>query len=156
MGSSPPPQFAHYASAQSTFSPPLIANGNAFLGDVFSSDSTSPNTPISAGFYRLDPGPELVYEYTYDEMKIVLEGDFEIEQVVSEGKGVGEGIGEGELNGNGNWNGEVKEDEEKGKNKAVKAGKGDVFFFPKGVTIRFRTRGGGLAWYCGQRGKDTA
>ena len=33
---------------------------------------------MSAGFYRLEPGPELVYEYTYDEMKIVVDGDFEI------------------------------------------------------------------------------
>lgn len=30
--------------------------------------------PISAGFYRLEAGKELVYPYTYDEMKIILEG----------------------------------------------------------------------------------
>lgn len=35
--------------------------------------------------------------------------------------------------------------------KSVKAGKGDVFFFPKGAKITFRTEKGGLAWYCGQR-----
>ena len=35
--------------------------------------------------------------------------------------------------------------------KRVKAVKGDVFFFPKGVKITFRTEKGGLAWYCGQR-----
>lgn len=33
----------------------------------------------------------------------------------------------------------------------VKAGKGDVFFFPKGAKITFRTEVGALAWYCGQR-----
>ena len=33
---------------------------------------------MSAGFYRLEPGPQLVYEYTYDEMKIVVDGDYEI------------------------------------------------------------------------------
>ena len=33
---------------------------------------------MSAGFYRLEPGPELVYEYTYDEMKIVVDGDYTI------------------------------------------------------------------------------
>ena len=33
---------------------------------------------MSAGFYRLEPGPPLVYEYTYDEMKIIVDGDYEI------------------------------------------------------------------------------
>jgi ethanolamine utilization protein EutQ (cupin superfamily) len=33
---------------------------------------------MSAGFYRLEKGTPLVYEYTYDEMKIILEGEFEI------------------------------------------------------------------------------
>ena len=39
---------------------------------------SNPTAPISAGFYRLDPGPPLVYTYTYDEMKIIVDGDFEI------------------------------------------------------------------------------
>jgi hypothetical protein len=30
------PGFRHYSKAQSSFKPPLIANENAFLGDVFS------------------------------------------------------------------------------------------------------------------------
>lgn len=30
------PGFTYYAKAQSTFKPPLIANENAFLGDVIS------------------------------------------------------------------------------------------------------------------------
>ena len=34
---------------------------------------------------------------------------------------------------------------------SVKAGKGDVFYFPKGAKITFRTEEGALAWYCGQR-----
>jgi ethanolamine utilization protein EutQ (cupin superfamily) len=33
---------------------------------------------MSAGFYRLEKGTPLVYTYTYDEMKIILEGKFEI------------------------------------------------------------------------------
>ena len=41
-------------------------------------DSTSPNNPISAGFYRLEPGTPLKYDYTYDEIKIVVEGEFDI------------------------------------------------------------------------------
>ena len=39
---------------------------------------SNPTAPISAGFYRLDPGTPLVYTYTYDEMKIIVDGDFEI------------------------------------------------------------------------------
>ena len=85
---------------------------------VHRSESLSPNTPISAGLYRLDPGPELVYTYTYDEMKIIVDGDFEISDETG---------------------------------KSVKAAKGDVFFFPKGSKITFRTEKGGLGFYCGQR-----
>jgi ethanolamine utilization protein EutQ (cupin superfamily) len=36
--------------------------------------STDADKPVSAGFYRLEAGKELVYPYTYDEMKIILEG----------------------------------------------------------------------------------
>ncbi|EAU32550.1 conserved hypothetical protein [Aspergillus terreus NIH2624] len=70
--------FTYHAKAQSTFKPPLIANENAFLGDIESSDKRNPDKPMSAGFYRLEKGTPLVYEYTYDEMKIILEGEFEI------------------------------------------------------------------------------
>jgi len=73
-----PLAFTHYASAQSSFKPPLIANENAFLGDVYSSEANDPTSPISCGFYRLEKGTPLVYEYTYHEMKIILEGEFEI------------------------------------------------------------------------------
>ncbi|KAL3460611.1 RmlC-like cupin domain-containing protein [Aspergillus heterothallicus] len=73
-----PTAMVYHAKAQSTFKPPLIANENAFLGDVDSSDSYNPEKPISAGFYRLEKGTPLVYEYTYDEMKIIVEGEFEI------------------------------------------------------------------------------
>ncbi|KAK8079495.1 hypothetical protein PG997_007313 [Apiospora hydei] len=53
-------------------------NDNAFLGDVFSSDQINAEKPMSAGFYRLEKGKPLVYTYTYDEMKIIVEGDFTI------------------------------------------------------------------------------
>lgn len=33
---------------------------------------------MSCGFYRLEKGTPLVYTYTYDEMKIIVEGKFEI------------------------------------------------------------------------------
>ncbi|KAI4172952.1 MAG: hypothetical protein LQ343_003239 [Gyalolechia ehrenbergii] len=132
--------FSYYKNAQSDFKPPHIANGNAFLGDIFSSTDIGRETPISAGFYRLQPGPELVYTYTYDEMKILVDGDMQISQLkAAPAKDGEEKEGEVEL---------VKEE--------VDAKKGDTFFFPKGAVVRFRTRDGGLAWFCGQRGRDAA
>ncbi|KAJ9191256.1 hypothetical protein DTO166G4_5754 [Paecilomyces variotii] len=73
-----PVAFSYYAQAQSNFKPPLIANNNAFLGDVFSSEKENPDKPMSAGLYRLEKGEPLVYEYTYDELKIILEGEYNI------------------------------------------------------------------------------
>ena len=122
-----PPPFSHYPSAQTEFKvhiplpflplsssptntaqPPLIANENAYLGDIFSSGpSTLPHTqpcpdsskPITCGLYRLEAGTPLVYEYTYHEMKIIVDGEFDI----SDGTG-----------------------------QEVHAVAGDVFYFPKG------------------------
>ncbi|KAK1599358.1 RmlC-like cupin domain-containing protein [Colletotrichum navitas] len=70
--------FQHYAKAQSTFQIPLLGGDNAYLGDVFSSDETNPEKPISSGLFRLKKGEPLTYTYKYDEMKIILEGDFTI------------------------------------------------------------------------------
>ncbi|KAK5807301.1 hypothetical protein VI817_001559 [Penicillium citrinum] len=106
--------FTYYAKAQSTFKPPLIANENAFLGDVISSDKDNAEKPISCGFYRLEKGTPLVYTYTYDEMKIILEGQFEISDETGQ---------------------------------KVTASPGDVFYFPKGVTITFTTPDYGLAFF---------
>ncbi|KAK2612265.1 hypothetical protein QQS21_001691 [Conoideocrella luteorostrata] len=75
--SSDSPSFQFFPQAQSTFEIPLLANNNAFLGDVFSSDQTA-ESPISAGFFRLKKGEPLTYTYKYDEMKIFLEGDYTI------------------------------------------------------------------------------
>ncbi|RJE17638.1 ethanolamine utilization protein EutQ [Aspergillus sclerotialis] len=118
-----PTPFTHYAQAQSTFKPPLIANENAFLGDVLSSEKSNPDKPISAGFYRLEKGTPLVYTYTYDEMKIILEGEFEISDETGQ---------------------------------KVHARPGDVFFFPKGVTITFTTNSYGLGFFTGQRAQGAA
>lgn len=57
--------------------PPLISAESSFLGDVL--NSTEPGKELAAGFYRQEKGTKLVYEYTYDEMKIVLEGNFTME-----------------------------------------------------------------------------
>ncbi|CAK7222750.1 hypothetical protein SCUCBS95973_004951 [Sporothrix curviconia] len=70
--------FQYFPQAQSTFEIPLIANGNAYLGDIVSSESHDPEKPISGGLFRLTKGEKLVYTYTYDEVKIVLEGDYTI------------------------------------------------------------------------------
>ncbi|KAK4508148.1 hypothetical protein PRZ48_001886 [Zasmidium cellare] len=77
MGSAAPLAMSYYPKAQET-KPPLIANENAYLGDISSSDKNDPSAPISAGFYRLEKGTPLVYKYTYHEMKIILEGSFDI------------------------------------------------------------------------------
>lgn len=42
------------------------------------SDTIDPEKPISAGFYRLEKGTPLVYTYTYHEMKIIVDGEFDI------------------------------------------------------------------------------
>ena len=73
-----PLKFTHYAGAQTEFKPPLIANENAFLGDIATSEPNDPVAPISSGFYRLEKGTPLVYEYTYHEMKIIVDGEFDI------------------------------------------------------------------------------
>lgn len=113
--------FSHYAKAQSTFQPPLIANENAFLGDVYT--STDADKPVSCGFYRLEKGTPLVYTYTYHEMKIIVEGEFDISDETGQ---------------------------------SVHAVAGDVFYFPKGSVITFKTDSYGLAFYTGQRLKDAA
>ncbi|KAJ3528813.1 hypothetical protein NM208_g10032 [Fusarium decemcellulare] len=39
----------------------------------------APPNPISAGFFRLNKGEPLKYTYKYDETKIILEGNFTLE-----------------------------------------------------------------------------
>lgn len=73
-----PAAFSHYPSAQTEFKLPLIANENAFLGDVATSEPNDPVAPIVSGFYRLEKGTPLVYDYTYHEMKIIVDGEFDI------------------------------------------------------------------------------
>lgn len=53
---STPIAMQYHHQAQTTFSPPLIANENAFLGDVATSEKQDPKAPISCGFYRLEKG----------------------------------------------------------------------------------------------------
>ncbi|KAH7258439.1 hypothetical protein FSOLCH5_007393 [Fusarium solani] len=75
--------FQHYAQAQTKYEVPLLANENAFLGDVHTSDKDATN-PISAGFFRLKNGTPLTYTYKYDETKIILEGNFTLEDATGQ------------------------------------------------------------------------
>ncbi|KAF2464825.1 uncharacterized protein BDR25DRAFT_93272 [Lindgomyces ingoldianus] len=118
-----PVGMTHFAKCQSTFKPPLIANENAYLGDVATSQEEDPDKPISCGFYRLEKGTPLVYTYTYHEMKIIVEGSFDISDETG---------------------------------KEVHAVPGDVFYFPKGAKITFKTDDYGLAFYTGQRKEGAA
>ncbi|KAI9853822.1 MAG: hypothetical protein M1824_000851 [Vezdaea acicularis] len=117
------PAMTYFGAAQTTFKPPLIANENAYLGDIASSDQIDAEKPISSGFYRLEKGTPLVYTYTYHEMKIIVDGEFDISDETGQ---------------------------------KVHAVKGDCFYFPAGSKITFTTESFGLAFYCGQRKKDSA
>lgn len=66
---------AHYKQAIKTDLPSMGRPGiNAFLGDIAVSDD--PEKTIVSGFYRMEKSDEpLVYEYTYHEMKIIVEGE---------------------------------------------------------------------------------
>lgn len=46
---------------------------DAAIGDSFSNPGGS---AISSGFFELKASEPLVYEYTYDEMKVVIQGEF--------------------------------------------------------------------------------
>jgi ethanolamine utilization protein EutQ (cupin superfamily) len=100
---------------------PLFEGNNAFLKDF--AMSKDENAPMSAGLFRLEKGDSITYEYTYEEMKIILDGEFHI----TDGSGA-----------------------------EVSATAGDLFYFPKGSVITFRTDDFGLAYFVGQRGADEA
>ena len=63
----------------------------AHIGDVFANPG---GAAISSGFFELLSGAPLDYEYTYDEMKVVVEGEFHLtdldsgQQVVARPKDV--------------------------------------------------------------------
>lgn len=52
-----------------------IEGCEAFIGDVHENPG---GAQLCAGFFELFASEPLVYEYTYDEMKIVLEGEFKL------------------------------------------------------------------------------
>ena len=55
---------------------PLFAGDNAYLKDfVVSNDKQA---PITAGLFRLVAGEPITYTYTYEEMKLIIDGEFQI------------------------------------------------------------------------------
>jgi ethanolamine utilization protein EutQ (cupin superfamily) len=65
----------YYKQAIKTDLPSMeVAGVNAFLGDV--DVSKDKDKTLVAGFYRMEKSDTpLVYEYTYHEMKIIVEGE---------------------------------------------------------------------------------
>jgi ethanolamine utilization protein EutQ (cupin superfamily) len=51
---------------------------NAYLKDmVFTND---PDSPVVCGFFRMEKGAPLEYTYTYDDIKIILEGEMTVSE----------------------------------------------------------------------------
>jgi len=73
----------HHADAQSKDIASLNVEGvNAFLEDIVVSND--PNAPISCGLFRMEKGNPLEYTYSYDEAKIILDGEMTISEVGGE------------------------------------------------------------------------
>lgn len=53
-----------------------IEGVNAYVADIVSSDD--PDAPITCGLFRMEKGNPLKYTYTYDEAKIIVEGEMTI------------------------------------------------------------------------------
>ncbi len=67
----------HFESAQSMEIASLNIDGiNVFLEDVVSSNNKS--APITCGMFRMEAGKPLDYTYSYDECKVMLEGEMTI------------------------------------------------------------------------------
>lgn len=58
--------------------PPMQGSegSKSFMKDIVVDDT--PGQEVTAGLYRLDPGPSLQYTYTYDEWKYVVYGEFHL------------------------------------------------------------------------------
>lgn len=69
----------YYKNGQATELPSMDIDGvNAFIKDVvFSND---PDSPIVCGLFRMEKGAPLEYTYTYDDVKIILEGEMTISE----------------------------------------------------------------------------
>lgn len=67
----------HFDKAQSKDISSLNIEGiNVFLQDTVCSNNDA--APITGGFFRMEAGNSLEYTYSYDECKIMLEGEMTI------------------------------------------------------------------------------
>ena len=55
---------------------PLFEGDNAYLKDFATSNDET--APITAGLFRLEKGDSITYDYTYEEMKLIIDGEFHI------------------------------------------------------------------------------
>ena len=55
---------------------PLFAGDNAYLKDF--AVSNDGEAPITAGLFRLEEGEPITYTYTDEEMKLIIDGEFQI------------------------------------------------------------------------------
>ncbi len=73
----------HFKNAQKMDISSLNIDGiNAYLQDVGTSNDA--DAPISFGFFRMEAGNPLEYTYSYDECKIIVEGEMTVEEVGGE------------------------------------------------------------------------
>merc|ERR1711865_125465 len=55
---------------------PSQANSKTYLGDSGFSDV--PGKEITSGFFRMNAGPQLEYTYDYEELKLIVDGEFNL------------------------------------------------------------------------------
>ena len=55
---------------------PLFAVNNPYLKDL--TVSNDEQAPITVGLFRLEAGEPITYTYTYEEMKLIIDGEFQI------------------------------------------------------------------------------
>ena len=55
---------------------PLFAGNNAYLKDF--AVSNDEQAPITVGLFRLEAGDPITYTYTYEEMKLIIDGELQI------------------------------------------------------------------------------
>ena len=117
------PSMKHHGKILERKLPPMEDEvAAAFLDDFAISDD--PDKPITAGLFRLEAGEAMTYKYEYHEIKLIVDGQFEIHDADS--------------------------------GETVIATAGDLFYFPEGCTITFRTPDFGLGYFVGQRGVGEA
>ena len=68
-------RIGHVSGGSSKLPSMEVPGVRAFIGDVIANPG---GAEICGGFFELFAGQPLDYEYTYDEMKVVVEGEFHL------------------------------------------------------------------------------